>query len=163
MSGRHSEPVAPLGVAHVRGEAVIQSVSWAHKKHRQVRTPQTGKGPCGLPTKQIKPTPKSSQHSARRVCVAWHPFATWELKVFPLLLGPTEAVPVLLEVAAAGHGQLVTAFLRVALRVELDGEVDGPRDVNSVLGGETRTRRRHWSLVSSRGLPHAVSCGQNWA
>lgn len=43
MSGRHGESVAPLGVAHVRGEAVIQSVSWAHKKHRQVRTLQTGK------------------------------------------------------------------------------------------------------------------------
>lgn len=45
VSGRHGESVAPLGVAHVRGEAVIQSVSWAHKKHRQVRTLQTGKGP----------------------------------------------------------------------------------------------------------------------
>lgn len=28
VSGRHSESVAPLGVAHVGGESVIQSVSW---------------------------------------------------------------------------------------------------------------------------------------
>lgn len=45
---------------------------------------------------------------------------TWKLKVFPFLLRPTEIVSVLLKVTAAGHGQLVTAFLCVALRVKFD-------------------------------------------
>lgn len=62
---------------------------------------------------------------------------TWELKILPLLLRPTEGVSVLLEVTTAGHGQLVAALLCAALRVEFDRQVDGTRDVDFVLGRDT--------------------------
>lgn len=67
---------------------------------------------------------------------------TWKLEVSPFLRGATEAVPVLLEVAAAGHEQLITALLCVTLRVKLDGEVDSTRNVNFIL------RNKHSSFVS---------------
>lgn len=40
---------------------------------------------------------------------------------------------VLEEVVAAGHDELVAAFLRVAAGVEFYRQVDGSRDVNLVL------------------------------
>lgn len=64
---------------------------------------------------------------------------TWKLKVSPFLRRATEAVPVLLEIAAAGHEQLITALLGVTLRVKLDGEVDSTRNVNFILRNKHRT------------------------
>lgn len=46
VSCRHSEFVAPLRVAHVRGEAVVQSVSWPHKSQKQLRMWQPQEVPC---------------------------------------------------------------------------------------------------------------------
>lgn len=40
VSSCHSEFVAPLSVAHVRGEAVIQSISWVTQESETVRTLQ---------------------------------------------------------------------------------------------------------------------------
>lgn len=41
----HSESIAPLGVAHVRGEAVIQSISWiTQESETSQNTAATGNG-----------------------------------------------------------------------------------------------------------------------
>lgn len=97
---------------------------------------------------------KSSGASLRSpsniLCALEAALLTWELEVSPFLGGATEAVPVLLEVAAAGHEQLITALLCVTLRVKLDGEVDSTRNVNFIL------RNKHSSFVSCHtALPTA--------
>lgn len=58
---------------------------------------------------------------------------TRDFKVGPFLRRSTEVVNVLEEVSAAGHDELITAFLCVAAGVKLDRQVDGPRDVHLVL------------------------------
>lgn len=58
---------------------------------------------------------------------------TRDLEVGPLLRRSAEVVDVLEEVAAAGHDELVAAFLRVAAGVKFYRQVDGSRDVNLVL------------------------------
>lgn len=80
-------------------------------------------------------------------------FTTWELKILPFLLGPTESVSVLLEVTTAGHGQLITALLCTALRVEFDGEVDCTRYVDFILG-----RGHKDTSVIPQGLSRATPC-----
>lgn len=66
---------------------------------------------------------------------------TWKLKIIPFLRRPTEAVPILLEITAAGHEQLITAFFCVTLRVKFDREVDSTRNVNFIL------RKKHMIFV----------------
>lgn len=44
---------------------------------------------------------------------------TRDLKIRPLLRRATEIVDILEEIAAAGHDELITAFLGVAARVKL--------------------------------------------
>lgn len=61
---------------------------------------------------------------------------TRNLEIGPFLRRPAEIVDVLQEIAAAGHDELVAAFLRVATGVKFDRQVDGPRNVHLVLGRE---------------------------
>lgn len=58
---------------------------------------------------------------------------TRDFKVRPFLRRSTEVVDVLEEVTAAGHDELITAFLCVAAGVKLYRQVDGTRDVHLVL------------------------------
>lgn len=61
---------------------------------------------------------------------------TGDFKVGPLLRRPTEVVNILDKIAAAGHDELVAAFLCVAAGIEFYGQVDGAGDVHLVLRAE---------------------------
>ncbi len=65
-------------------------------------------------------------------------FLTRNLEIRPFLRRATEVVDVLEEIAAAGHDELITAFLCVAAGVKFYRQVDGPRNVHFVLEREKR-------------------------
>lgn len=92
---------------------------------------------------------------------------TWKLKVVPFLRRATEAVPVLLEIAAAGHEQLITAFFCITLRVKFDWEVDSTGNLNFILRNKhvifascnTRLSRSYLTYtLQAKGVKGLLQC-----
>lgn len=78
---------------------------------------------------------------AKIICLFVHLFQfflTRNLEIRPFHWRTTEVVDVMEEIAAAWHGDLITAFLCVAVGVKLYWQVNSPWDVHFVL-----TRNRH--------------------
>lgn len=80
------------------------------------------------------------------------PVFTWELKVSPLVWRSTEAVPIVVEVLAAGDEQFVTPLFSITLGIKFDEEVDRSRDVNLILGKRAQAKVNEGAALAALGV-----------
>lgn len=119
----NGELVAPLGIAHVWHESVVEGITW--QEDTLINSNVTEK-------KMSKESPTWIIEQ-EKITQKLHLFLTRNLKISPFLWRATEVMNVLEEITAARHDEFITAFLCVAAGVKFYRQVDGPRNMHLVL------------------------------